>query len=267
VEHVSSEETVAHTTRTVERACAVLSAFSAVEPRLSLGDLAARAGLPKATAHRLAASLVAAGFMDHRDGGDYSLGFKLSELGAAASASLDVVSACATVLDALASATGESVLLAEVDWDTLEMTVVDRRVSPQTLSVVPMTGQRMTIPPGALLRALLLGLPEPEVEGVLARLPLPALTRRTQTDRTQLAEEIARSRAVGFVVTEEEYVDGVSGAGVPVLFDRGRPRAAISIVGPTSRVAGQIDQIGKLAVELTATLSPTRTANSRKEPA
>ena len=41
-------------------------------------------GLPKATVHRLAGSLVASGTLEHRDDGRYSLGLKLSELGALA---------------------------------------------------------------------------------------------------------------------------------------------------------------------------------------
>src|ERR1022692_790360 len=150
MKRVSSEETSAHATRTVERACAVLSAFSSTEPRLSLGELAARAGLPKATVHRLAGSLVATGFMEHRDDGRYTLGLRLSELGALARADLDVVTVCSSVLDALAAATRETVLLASADWEALELTIVGARVSPQPLSVIPTTGRRLTIPPGWL---------------------------------------------------------------------------------------------------------------------
>lgn len=263
MKRVSSEETRVHPTRTVERACAVLSAFSSTEPRLSLRELAAHVGLPKATVHRLAGSLIATGFMEHGADGRYSLGLKLSELGALARADLDVVTVCSGVLDALAAATRETVLLASADWEALELTVVGARVSPQTLSVIPTTGQRLTIPPGCLGKALLLGLPEAETESVLARLPLPALTSKTHTDRIQLATEIALARALGFAVAEEEYLDGVSGAAVPVMFEGGRPRAAIGVVGPSSRIAGQFERIGQLALELTAALRPARSPTSQ----
>jgi DNA-binding IclR family transcriptional regulator len=237
----------------------VLSAFSLSGRRLSLRDLAARVGLPKATVHRLAGSLVATGFLEHGDDGCYSLGLKMSELGALARSDLDVVSVCSPVLDALAAATQETVLLGAADWDTLELTVVGARVSPQQLAVHPMTGQRVTIPPGCLGKALLLGLPEAEAEGVLARLPLPALTPKTHTDRGQLADDIARSREVGFAIAEEEYLEGVSGIGVPVVFEAGWPHAAIGVVGPSSRIGSQLDRIGRLAFELTAALRPTQT--------
>jgi len=234
----------------------VLLAFSSEEPRLSLSELAERVGLPKATVHRLAGSLVTMGFMAHGDDGGYSLGLKLSELGALARANLDVVTACASALDELLARTEETVLLATVDWDTLELTVVDGRMSPQTLSVVPAPGERMPLPPGALCKALLLGLDPVETDRVLAKLQLPALTSASQTDPAQLAEEVAEARALGYAVSEDEYVLGVSGIGIPVVFERGRPRAAISIVGPTPRIAPNVEQIGELALELTAPLRP-----------
>jgi DNA-binding IclR family transcriptional regulator len=243
----------------VERACAVLSAFSEAQPRLSLGELAARVELPKATVHRLASELVANGFLEHRGDGRYSLGLKLSELGALARSELDVVHACAPAMDALAETTRETVLLGVVDWNALELTTVATRISPQTLSVVPITGQRQIIPPGAPAKALLLGLPPEEAEDVLGRLPLAALTTRSHTDRGQLLEEIALARSIGFAVAEEEYADGVSGVAVPVMYEGSRPHATIGVVGPTLRMAGQLDSIGQLALELTATLRPAPT--------
>ncbi len=237
----------------------MLCAFSATDPRLSLRELSERVDLPKATVHRLAGSLVASGFLAHREDGRYSLGLKLSELGAAARAELDVVHVCSSAMDALAEATRETVLLAVADWASLELTIVASRVSPQTLSVVPMTGQHQAMPPGAPGKALLLGLPPADAERFLKRLPLPALTSKTHTDRARLAEEIGEARSVGYAIAEDEYLDGVSGVAVPVMFEGGRPRAAIGVTGPSARMAGHLEQIGRLALKLTATLRPAGT--------
>jgi DNA-binding IclR family transcriptional regulator len=234
----------------------VLCAFSATESRLGLRELAERVGLPKATVHRLAGSLVASGFLEHREDGRYSLGLKLSELGAVARAELDIVHVCSPAMDALAEATRETVLLAAADWETLELTVVATRVSSQTLSVVPMTGQRQTIPPGAPGKALLLGLPAADAESLLKQLPLPALTSKTHRDRARLAKEIAHARSAGYAIAEDEYLDGVSGVAVPVIFEDGRPRAAIGVVGPSARIADRLEAIGQLALELTSALRP-----------
>jgi len=230
----------------------VLSAFSAEQPRLSLSELAARVELPKATVHRLAGELVANGFLEHREDGRYSLGLKLSELGVVARAELDVVNACGPVMEALAEATHETVILCAVEWDTLELTILRTRVSPQALSVVLPTGQRQPLAPGAPVKAVLAALPSAEAEEVLDRLPLP-----TALDRAQLAREIERARSTGFAVAEDEFLEGVSGVAVPVLFEEGRPRATIGVAGPTSRMAGRFEEIGQLAVELTSPLRPT----------
>lgn len=241
----------------MERACALLSAFSLGEGRLSLRELVALVGLPRATVYRLAASLVTTGFLEYGQDGRYSLGMKISELGACARSAVDVVSLCSPVLEKLASATGETVLLGAADWETLELTVMAARVSSLPLSVHPVTGRRVTIPPGCLSKALLLGLPVAEAEDLLSRLPLPALTSKTHTDPAQLRREIARARTVGFATAEEEYLDGVSGVGVPVIFQAGWPRAAIGVVGPSLRINSQLERIGQLALELTAALRPT----------
>jgi DNA-binding IclR family transcriptional regulator len=91
---------------------------------------------------------------------------------------------------------------------------------------------------------------------VLDRLPLPALTDKTHTDRAQLASEIAGARAVAFALAEEEYLDGVSGVAVPVMFEAGRGRRS-AWVGPSSRVGSQLERIGRLARESTTALRPT----------
>ena len=65
---------------------------------------------------------------------------------------------------------------------------------------------------------------------MLDTLALPALTNKSHTDHAQLAREIAEARSLGFAVGHEEYVEGVSGVAVPVLFDAGRPQAADAIV-------------------------------------
>lgn len=230
----------------------MLSAFSAERRRLGLSELAALTELPKATVHRLAGELVANGFLEHRDDGRYSLGLKLSELGLVARAEMDVVNACAPVMEALAEATHETVILCSVDWDTLELTILRTRVSPQTLSVVLATGQRQPLAPGAPVKAVLAALPSAEADQVLDRLPLPA-----GTDRGLLEHEVVRARESGFAVAEDEFLEGVSGVAVPVLFEEGRPQATIGVAGPTARMAARFEEIGQLAVELTSTLRPT----------
>jgi DNA-binding IclR family transcriptional regulator len=241
--------------RAVERACAVMNAFSLEEPRLTLVDLARRVSLPKPTTYRIASTLVTAGYMAQGEDGRYGLGPRLMELGAVVGQSLDVVRACAPAVDAIADATGETVIVAEPDWESGDIMIVARRDSAHALSILSPVGRRSPIPPGALGKALLSGLPEDARREMLSRLRLKKLTPKTHTSRKELLAELAAAREVGFALEQEEFTDGVSGVAVAVLFDGSRPLAAIGVVGPSSRLSEEdLRRFGAVLVEHTRSL-------------
>jgi len=243
--------------RSVDRACAVLSAFTIDQPTLTLAELARRVDLPKPTVHRLVSSLVARGFMIHRSDGRYGLGVKLMECGAVVRENLDVVRQCASAVDAVATATAETVLVAAADWPTQELVVVARTDSPHMLSVISPVGRRLKMPPGgSLARALLSALPPAEAASIIGRLPLEPSTPKTHVDKRVLLRDLEEARELGFAAERDEYIDGVSGVAVPVIFDATRPLAGIAVVGPTSRLADEIARIGELLRDATAHLRP-----------
>jgi DNA-binding IclR family transcriptional regulator len=241
----------------VERACRLLAGFSLDQPWLNLTELARRADLPKATAHRLAATLRACGLLTQGPDGRYGLGIRLLELGSIVRENLDALQLSRSAIDAVAAASGETVMLSVVDWPTREAMLVARRDSPHPLAVGSRVGLRQQIPPGgALGKAFLAGLPPDEVEGVVNELTLVATTPKTPIERRLLLRQVALAREAGFAFEQDEYIDGVSGVAVPVLFDGGRPLAALGVVGPTSRLAGQIPALGALLLRETAALRP-----------
>lgn len=245
--------------RSVERACRLLSAFSLQEPWLSLTELSRRSELPKATAHRMAAALRGCGLLTQGPDGRYGLGIRLLELGAIVRENLDALQLCRSAVDAIASATGETVLLSVVDWTTRETVLVARRDSPHPLAVLRPVGLRQQIQPGgALAQALLSALPPAEVEEVVNELALVPMTPKTPMERRLLLRQVALARRTGYASEEDQYIEGVSGVAVPVIFDADRPLAALGIVGPTSRLAGQIQTLGALLLRETTSLRPAR---------
>jgi IclR family transcriptional regulator, acetate operon repressor len=240
--------------RSVDRVCAVLGAFTVAAPQLTLGELTARTGLPKPTVHRLAGSLVANGFLRHEHGGRYALGTRLSELGGVARAELDVAESCRPVLDAVAAQVNETVMLAIPDWDALELTVISSRVSDQLLPVMPLVGRHFAISAGAIGKALLLGLSEEELVPALSRASLPAWTERSLVEPEALLADLSECRKRGFAVAHGEFADGVTGVAVPVLWEGGRPRATVGVSGPSFRLDDRLDRLGEMLLELTANL-------------
>lgn len=245
--------------RSVQRASRILSAFTIERPSLTLAELADRADLPKATAHRLAAALKTCGLLSQTADGRYGLGVKLLELGAIVRENLDVVQQCAPAMDAIAEASGETVLLVTADWPRRELLLVARRNSPHPLAVGSLFGRPNPIPPGgAMGKALLAGLPPSEVAAVVDSLPLVATTPKTPIERRQLLRHIDRARDAGYASEQDEFIEGASGVAVPVVFEDRRPLAAIGVVGPTSRLADSVPTLGSLLLEKTAMLRPSR---------
>ncbi len=230
--------------RSVQRACALIGAFGPTAPRLTLGELSKRAGLPKPTVHRIAATLVESGFMVQHQDGRYGLGLRLVGAGAAARADLDLVALCAPVMERLAASTGETVLLGVADWPELEVTIVHRIDSRHELSVLSPVGRRSRITLGAIGKALLLGLDPGELERRVAELDLSAHTGLTITDPAAALAEVERCRRLRFATESGEFLSGVSAVAAPVGLTGTGPAGALAVVGPSTRLDEHMKAIG-----------------------
>ena len=92
----------------VERALAVLDAFHADKPAMTLGEIAAATGFYKSTILRLAGSLERLGYLVREDGGAFRLGPALWRLGSIYRAQFNLGDAVRPELRRLVEATGET---------------------------------------------------------------------------------------------------------------------------------------------------------------
>lgn len=198
--------------------------------------------------------------MTQGEDGRYALGFRLLELGAVVRESLDLVRTCVPAMERLAEASGETVILGQVDWAAREVTIVHRLDSPHTLSVLSPIGRRSHLPPGCLGKALLMGLPLKERERVIADMDLTATTAASHTDKRVLLAELKRQVDLGYASEEDEFLDDVSGVAAPVVYDGGWPIAAVGVVGPSTRLRGKLDELGRLVAEVSAGLRTPQAA-------
>jgi DNA-binding IclR family transcriptional regulator len=88
----------------------------------------------------------------------------------------------------------------------------------------------------AVGKALAAWLPEAELEGVLARTAFDRTTARTIVTAAALRQELARIRATGFALDNEEHIPGIRCIAAPVRDHSGEVRAALCVVGPKSRM-------------------------------
>ena len=221
----------------------------------TLGQIAARAQLSKATTHRLLAALGHRSLIIQDSGtGNYSLG-----------------PGCIALADAVVRGTGRMGVVARpyltelsaLTRETVTMHVrvgtqrfcIDEVPSPHPIRFTSGIGVAEPIHTGSAGKILLAFAPAAVREQLLSSLKLVALTKNTIVDRRALDHELEGIRAVGYAVSHGERVDGASGVSVPIFDADGVAMAALSILGPSTRIDQEpvetfLKPLGKYANEI-----------------
>jgi len=223
-----------YTVDAAAKALELLNVFSFNERKLSLNNLAARTGIPKATAFRLLSTLEQSGFVA-KVGAEYHLGIKCLVLGNVVAADLDVREKAHPHLVQLRDLTRETTHVAMLhQWHVVYL---DRVPSPQPVGF--MQSRAGAILPAhctALGKTLLAYLPEAEVAGWASTAKFEALTPYTRTSPAELLDELRLVRQRGYALDEQEHEIGVRCIAAPIRNHRGEVVAAISVAGPEYRM-------------------------------
>ncbi len=218
----------------VGKALQMLDVFLGAAEPLSLSEIARRVGLPKSTAFRLLGQLTGSGYVV-RDGNKYSLSLHLFELGNhfARDGVTGLRQVAAPYLGGLFQHVGFVVNLAVLDGG--EILYVDKIHGPRAPRTPSGVGGRMPALTTALGKSILAFSADDVVGAALAGLAA-RLTPYTVTAPGLLRNQLGRVREQGVAYDREESALGLTCVGAPVLIG-GRPRAAISVSGPTGRFA------------------------------
>jgi DNA-binding IclR family transcriptional regulator len=212
--------------RRITRLLAALSA--ADDDGLPAAELARRAELPPATAHRLLVELEREGVAVRRAGNRaWALGGMVLGWGDAARRQQAGRSQFHDVLRAIGKSTKETVVLtAREGWHGTHTDLVE---SPTGLRIVERVGLRLPLTVGASRRAILAFLPEAGRQRVLSRY-VPTGPRREW-----LSSSLDLTREMGFSVSAGEVTAYSVGIAVPLL-SQGVATASIMVGGPALRV-------------------------------
>ncbi|SFP72546.1 DNA-binding transcriptional regulator, IclR family [Amycolatopsis arida] len=214
------------------RALALLAAFDPAHPRLTLSVMARRAGLPLATAHRLAAELEAWGALDRDGDGGYRIGLRLWEVGLLAPVSGRLREVALPFMQELYEATRENIHLAVRDgFDAL---YVEKLSGHRSVSIISRTGSRLPLHSTGVGKVLLAEA-APEFVEAYCRRPLPQFTRHTIGTPGRLRRELRTTLERGYALTNEEMTLGSCSVAVPVSHPDPVPPVALGIVVHTVR--------------------------------
>jgi IclR family acetate operon transcriptional repressor len=186
-------------TRTVERALALLSEVCAVEA-ISLTECARRAGLPSSTALRLLRTLESVGFVIRDDEGSYGAGPRMIQLGASAIGRNALARLAKPALHRIVAATGESAYLSV---------------------------------PGAHGTALYIAL----VEGTHSVRHTSWIGRTVPLDGLAVGRVLRDDQVplVGYVAERDRFEPDVTAIVAPIRYPGG-VAGALSVLGPTYRI-------------------------------
>lgn len=221
----------------VGSALRLLKAFTAEEPELGITEIGRRLGVAKSTAHRLASTLVAEGFLEQNPAdGRYRLGLLLFSIGTLVRRRLNVSEQAVPHLQALCETSGETVHLA-VLHDT-EVVFLRNIESKQAIRPRSYLGVRKPAYCTSEGRALLAFGPPQQVTAVMRDTLVPR-TPRTLTDKAAITRLLQKIRSQGYAVDDEESEVGMRGVAAPVFDANGLAVASVGVVGPVQRFTAQ----------------------------
>ena len=207
------------------RALALLGTFDSQHSAQTLSAMARRAGLPVATAHRLAGELVAWGGLEKRRG-EYRVGQRIWRLGLLAPAQQNIAEVAAPFMQDVLFVTQNVVNLFILDGQ--EVLLVERMSGTGAGLPFRRVGARLPLHASAAGKIMLAYGPEDLFTSATGG--LERLTPRTITNSRVLAAEIEQVRTNGYATTDEEAGPDNYGLAVPVFLPNNQVAAALGVV-------------------------------------
>jgi len=218
--------------QSLARGLAVIRAFDAANPELTLSDVARRADLPRAAARRFLRTLETLGYV-RSDGRSFSLTPRVLELGFSYLSSLSLPEIVQPHLERLSHEVGESVSAAVLD--ATDIVYVARVPTRRIMSVRITIGTRFPAYATSMGRVLLAGMPPAEADALLEASARAHLTDRTLTEVAALRDELDRVRAQGWALIDGELEPGLRSVAAPLRGRGGEVVAAINVSTSATR--------------------------------
>ncbi len=218
--------------KSLERGLAVIRAFDTEHQELTLSEVARATGLTRAAARRFLLTLVELGYV-RTDGRLFALRPRILELGYAYLSSLTLPEVAQPHMETLVARVHESCSVCVLDGD--EVVYVARVPTKRIMTVSISVGTRFPAYATSMGRVLLAHQPDDWLDAYLATAELRPFTRRTVTDPERLRGILARIRALGYALVDQELEEGLRSLAVPIRQGNGRALAAMNVSAPASR--------------------------------
>lgn len=218
----------------LEKGLAIIEAFGAGRPRLTLSEAARITGLSRASARRCLLTLEHLGYAES-DGKYFRLAPRVLRLGHAYLTSTPVPKLVQPVLESISERSGESASVSILDGT--DIVFVARSTTRRSLSVGVGVGTRLPAHCAATGRVILAAGTDAAAREALRAMPLRKLTPKTLTGIGELLEAVRAARTQGYAIVDEEIELGLRSIAVPIVDSAGRTVAAMSLAVQSKRMS------------------------------
>ena len=218
--------------QSLQRGLAVIRAFDADDPALTLSDVAKATGLAPATARRFVLTLVELGYM-RAEGRLFRLSPRVLELGRPYLSSLTLPEIALPHLRDFVADVRESSSLAILDGS--DIVYVAHVAAKRIMSVSVSVGTRDPAFATSLGRVLLAGQSDEWLGASLAALQLEPITGSTIVDPDALLVELRGIREQGWALVDQELEEGLRALAAPIHDEHGHVIAAANVAVHASR--------------------------------
>jgi IclR family transcriptional regulator, pca regulon regulatory protein len=212
--------------QSLERGLAIIRVFGPQQPSMTVSEIAAEVGLTRAAVRRFLLTLCELGYV-RGQGNRYELTARVLELGYSYLSALSFPDIALPRLEQLVAETSEASEGSILDGG--DIVYVVRVPGPKMMTISVNVGARRPAYATAMGRVLLAALPDDRLDRYLETHELAPILPRTITDRSEFRSELARVRANGYALVNQELEEGLVAIAAPVHDRAGRVLGAINL--------------------------------------
>jgi IclR family transcriptional regulator, pca regulon regulatory protein len=227
------QEKPAEFVEALAKGIAILEAFDASRPEMTLSEVAKTVGLSPAAARRSLLTLETLGYVGRKDK-RFHLRPKLLALGSAFYVSARIDEILSEDLHRIVDRFGDASSVGTLDGE--DVIYVAHHSVQRARRATATVGARYPVYATSMGRVLLAGLTDEEIDVYLKRYEPKRLTSKTCTNKKALRAEVMAARRNGYATTVDQLDYGITALAVPIRDAEGATIAALNTSGYTGMV-------------------------------
>jgi len=241
--------------QSLTRGLSILEALAKSSAGLTLTDVAQRVQLPPSTTHRFLSTLERMGYVYQAgDLGLWYVGLQAFTVGTTFLANRDFVAQSHASMHRLMEQAGETANLAILDGT--EAVFIAQVQCHEMMRTLVKLGSRVPLHASGVGKALFAALSDEQIDAILKVRGLPRITENTIVVPETMWAALRVIRQRGYSFDDEEHARSTRCVGAAIYDEHAEPLGAISIAGPSTRLADErVRQLGPIVAHIAEELT------------